>query len=292
MSLGKIEEGFYSSALIHIAELKAVKPELNEILEFYESTLNAQQEVELYFQPDLSIFDNDFFRGRNSEGLPLLMAEDIKADEDLFNKILEDIFRIIRNKREEAIPEPFDSCSLAGQQKVLIKSLMEDGFDIERLADDLKIDFPVFYFLIKNAFSPFISSYAEKLRELVDSRKWLRGCCPVCGREPLIVRLEEETGRRWLFCSLCHTEWLFRRLVCPFCENEDQELQRYFFVENDEEHRIDVCDKCKRYIKTIDTRKGGNVMSLFVENLATLELDIVAEKEGFEGGDIFLLKEK
>ncbi|MCK5570095.1 MAG: formate dehydrogenase accessory protein FdhE, partial [Spirochaetes bacterium] len=79
---------------------------------------------------------------------------------------------------------------------------------------------------------------------------------------------------------------------CPFCENDDQELLRYFFVENDEAHRIDVCDKCKRYIKTIDFRKGGSFMNLFVENLATLEMDIVADKEGFQGGDIFLSREK
>ena len=32
--MGKIEEGFYSSALLEIAELITAKPELNEILEF------------------------------------------------------------------------------------------------------------------------------------------------------------------------------------------------------------------------------------------------------------------
>jgi len=126
----------------------------------------------------------------------------------------------------------------------------------------------------------------------VDSGNWLRGYCPVCGREPLIVRLEEETGKRWLFCSLCHTGWVFKRMVCPFCENNDQESLRYFFVENDEAHRIDVCDKCKRYIKTIDSRKIEDVMNLFVENLSTLELDIVADKDGFRGGDIFPFREK
>ena len=45
-----------------------------------------------------------------------------------------------------------------------------------------------------------------------------------------------------------------------------------------------MCDKCKGYIKTIDIRKLGNKVNLFVENLATLELDIVAGKEGFKGG--------
>ena len=73
---------------------------------------------------------------------------------------------------------------------------------------------------------------------------------------------------------------------------EDQESLRYFFVENDLAHRIDVCDKCKRYIKTIDSRKTDNVMNLFVENLSTLALDIVANKEEFRGGGVALFREK
>jgi len=172
----------------------------------------------------------------------------------------------------------------------LIKGFMEDGTILERLASDLKIGYTIFYFLINQALSPFIADYAGKLGEIADSSKWLRGYCPICGKEPLIGRLEEETGRRWLFCTLCHTEWLFKRLVCPFCENDDQESLRYFFAEGDESHRIDVCDKCKRYIKTIDYRRMDNIMNLFVETLSTLALDIIADKEGFRGGDISLFR--
>ncbi len=281
-------EDFYSSALVQIAELKTVKPELKEILEFYESTLNAQKRVQSSFQSDLSVFDNDLFRGRNSKGLPLLRTEDIKIDPQLLDKILRDICQILRKKKKEAIPATFDSSSLAEQHRLLIEGLMEDGSILERLAGDFKINYTIFYFLINQALSPFIANYAEKLGETTDSSNWLRGYCPSCGREPLIGRLEEETGRKWLFCSLCHTEWLFKRLVCPFCENDDQESLRYFFAEDDEAHRIDVCDKCKRYIKTIDSRRMDNIRNLFVETLSALALDIVADKEGFRGGDISL----
>ncbi len=286
----KTEEDFYSLALVQIAELKTVKPELKEILEFYECTFNAQKKVQSSFQPDLSVSNNDLFRSRNSKGIPLLSPEDIKIDPHLLDKILRDIHQILRNKREEAIPATFNSSSLAEQHRLLIKGLMEDGSVLESLAGDLEIDYTIFYFLVNQALSPFIASYAEKLAEIADSNNWLRGYCPICGRESLIARLEEETGRRWLFCPLCHTEWLFKRLVCPFCENDDQESLRYFFAEGDEAHRIDVCDKCKRYIKTIDSRRMDNIMNLFVETLSTLALDIVADKEGFRGGDISLFR--
>lgn len=288
----KTGEDFYSSALIQITELKTEKPELNEILEFYEQVLKAQGQVKQSFQAGLGELDIECCKKRNHDGLPLLQSEDIEVDQDLLHKIVEEIHLIIHNKSAETLPASLNCASLVEQKKVLIKGLLEDEGVLERFADDLKINYPIFYFLVKHSFSPFISTYAEKLQEIVDSSNWLRGCCPVCGKEPLIARLEEETGTRTLFCSLCHSEWLFKRLACPFCENDDQENLRYFFVEDDEAHRIDVCDKCKRYIKTIDSRKIESVGNLFIEYLSTLALDIVADKEGFKGGDVSLFREK
>ena len=288
----KVEEDFYGLAITQIVELKTSKPELKEILDFYEATLNAQRQVNLSFQPDLSKLDIELCHKRNSESLPILKSEDIQIDHDLFDKLLEDIGRIIRSKKKEAMPVTLKCFSSDEQCALLLGGLMENGSVLEKLACEMKADFRVFYFLITQAFSPFLQSYAQKLRELIDFSGWLKGVCPICGKEPMIARLEKETGRRRLFCPLCHTEWLFKRLVCPFCENDNQESLRYFFVENDQAHRIDVCDKCKTYIKTIDSRKTDNVMNLFVENLSTLALDIVADKEGFQGGGVALFREK
>jgi len=50
--------------------------------------------------------------------------------------------------------------------------------------------------------------------------------CPACGELPQVamLRSEGEGGKRWLLCSLCSTEWEFRRLLCPNCGEEDQDL--------------------------------------------------------------------
>ena len=58
-----------------------------------------------------------------------------------------------------------------------------------------------------------------------------------------------------------------------------------FLEQEKSPYRIDVCEQCKRYIKTLDERKGGDEKRAFipsVEDLATMYLDIVAEKEGYE----------
>lgn len=284
--LAKRGEDFYSKALAQIADIKPLNPELYEIFEFYESTLKAQREVYLLFNPDLNDIDHDLCRTRNSEGLSCLKAEDFKPDANLVKKIVHKTIKIVRKKNKDVVPSGFNSGSLQGQEKEIIKGLVEDISVLEKMAGELQIDFPVFYFLIKTGFSPFMTGYAEKLLETVEFNKWQGGGCPVCGSEPLIARLDEEAGKRWMFCSMCHTEWAHKRLVCPFCENDDHESLRYFYVENDEARRVDVCDKCKRYIKTIDFRKVDRVLNPFVENISTLALDIVAETEGFRGADI------
>src|SRR5262249_12169646 len=48
--------------------------------------------------------------------------------------------------------------------------------------------------------------------------------CPVCAELPVaaVLRPEGEGGKRSLVCSLCFTEWPFRRLLCPNCGEEDQ----------------------------------------------------------------------
>lgn len=73
------------------------------------------------------------------------------------------------------------------------------------------------------------------------------------------------------------------RLKCPFCSNDDQKTLRYFFTDEDDPHRVYVCDRCKRYLKTVDQRKMENPedLDLVWENLSTLSMDLVAQKEGF-----------
>ncbi len=282
----KDQEDFYQQAVRQIEEIKVANPELSEVLEFHCSILTAQREIGLSFKPDLRAFNTEEYLSRNSKGFALLEAKDIKIDRSLLNGLLENLRLTIQKAREEAIPADFEAHALSDQDTLLIRGVIEMRSILKEMAAEAQIEYDVFQLLAEQAISPFISRYAEELAGSINQSKWLRGYCPMCGKEPAISKLEEESGRRWLFCPLCHTEWLFKRLACPFCENDNQQSLRYFFVENDEVHRVDVCDRCKRYIKTIDCRQINRRINMFAENLSTLALDIVAEKEGFqrEGG--------
>jgi FdhE protein len=291
--LKKIKGDFYELVLGQVVDLKTSKDELKEVLEFYEAILKAQRQTKLAFKVDLSHFDTKSSQHRNSQGLPFLRPEDVQIDQDLFAALLENIGQIIQSKTKKAVSATLKKTYLDGQWETLLRGLMEEGPDLERTAGEKKIDLALFSFLVVQSFSPFLENYAERLKGQIDLSSWLRGYCPVCGGEPLMARLEKETGKKWLFCWLCHSEWLFRRLECPFCGNNSQESLRYFYLEDEKAYRVDVCDRCKRYTKTVDARKTESIRSLFVEDLATLPLDMVAEKEGFvsRGGISFLGRE-
>ena len=287
--MDKTKDNFYGCALDQIADLKLARDDLKEVLEFYEATLKAQREIKLAFEVDLSDFDTQVGRSRNAQGLPFLKPDDIHIDQDLFDAILKKVGKIIQSKTKKPISLALNKTGMDVRWETLLGDLMEDSSSLKEIAQDKKIDFTLLSFLVFQSFSPFLESYAEHLKDHIKLGDWLRGYCPFCGREPLMAKLDKETGRRWLFCSLCRTEWPFRRLECPFCGNNNQKSLRYFYSKDEEAYRVDVCDRCKRYTKTIDARKAESLRNLFVEDLVTLLLDIVAEKEGFVSrGGIFL----
>jgi FdhE protein len=72
------------------------------------------------------------------------------------------------------------------------------------------------------------------------------------------------------------------RIKCPFCGNEEQQTLAYFSIEGEERYRVDVCNECKRYIKTVDFRETREEANLDVEDIATLHLDMLANEEGYE----------
>jgi FdhE protein len=106
--------------------------------------------------------------------------------------------------------------------------------------------------------------------------------CPVCGARPqvAVLRPESDGGKRFLVCSFCATEWEFRRILCPMCGEVDyQKLPRYS-VEEMSAVRVEACDTCKYYLKSVDMTVDGLAVPL-VDEVATAALDVWAIDQGF-----------
>ena len=106
--------------------------------------------------------------------------------------------------------------------------------------------------------------------------------CPVCGARPqvAVLRPEGDGGKRFLVCSFCSTEWEFRRILCPVCgEVDHQKLPRYS-AEDFAAVRVEACDTCKYYLKSVDMTVDGLAVPL-VDEVATAALDVWAMDQGF-----------
>ena len=112
----------------------------------------------------------------------------------------------------------------------------------------------------------------------------MKNYCPVCGGKPDLAYLEEKEGARWLVCSICDTEWLFKRLECPYCSNNEQTKLAYY-TDDAGVYRLYVCDECKKYIKTVDKRAYNRNIIFPVERVITLDIDNQARNEGYEPGN-------
>jgi FdhE protein len=106
--------------------------------------------------------------------------------------------------------------------------------------------------------------------------------CPFCGSKPqvAVLRPEGDGGKKSLVCSLCSTEWNFRRLLCPNCGEENKDHLPIFAAPEFDYVRIDACDTCQTYIKSIDLTKNGNAIPM-VDELATLSLNLWAQENNY-----------
>ena len=106
--------------------------------------------------------------------------------------------------------------------------------------------------------------------------------CPLCAARPqvAVLRPEGDGGKRFLVCSFCLTEWEFRRVLCPVCEETDhQKLPRYA-AEGITSTRVEACETCKHYLKSVDMTVDGHANPV-VADIATAPLDMWAAEQGF-----------
>jgi FdhE protein len=106
--------------------------------------------------------------------------------------------------------------------------------------------------------------------------------CPRCAALPVAAVLREEGhgAKRSLLCSICLHEWECLRMLCPACGEQDFDKLPIFTAEQFVHVRIDGCDSCHRYIKTIDLTKDGLAVPC-VDDLASVSLDLWARERGY-----------
>ncbi len=115
--------------------------------------------------------------------------------------------------------------------------------------------------------------------------------CPFCKRKPGlgVLRPLGDGGQRSLVCSFCLAEWEFRRIVCPACGEENHAKLPVYTADELKHVRVEACDSCRSYIKTVDMTKSGRAEPV-VDEMAAIPLDLWAAEQGYAKLQLNLLQ--
>ena len=99
---------------------------------------------------------------------------------------------------------------------------------------------------------------------------------PLCS----VLRPEGDGGKRSLVCAVCFTDWEFNRIRCPNCGEEDERKLPVHTAEQIGWVRVEACDSCRSYLKSIDLTKNGLAVPE-VDEVAAVALDVWAAEQGY-----------
>ena len=271
-----------------IEDYKSANPHYTELLDIMADILILREEYRNSMKDPIFCVEENLITKKMEGGLPLIdfmgKEYDLTRPKEYFNSLIsiaekrmpelaQNIIDIIKSQQfdwEKMIRASFDhKTEETDAQELLAGREAEENIDLIDL-------------FTEESLRPELESIAEKYGEIIEKSNWSEGYCPVCGKEPKIGEIRgEEEGKRYLFCHQCGFKWYFHRIKCPFCGNEEQHSLAYFELEGEERYRVDVCNKCRRYIKTVELPKSSEEPNLDVEDIATLHLDMIAYDEGY-----------
>ncbi|HYK37857.1 formate dehydrogenase accessory protein FdhE [Alloacidobacterium sp.] len=116
--------------------------------------------------------------------------------------------------------------------------------------------------------------------------------CPHCGFTILCsIAREEGMGRkRSGQCSLCSSEWAVARLGCLRCGEQRASNLPVFSFDAWMHIRVEACDSCGGYLKSIDMTKDAAALPL-PDDIASSAVNIWAFEQGYQsiGNSLFRL---
>ncbi len=270
-------------------KLAELRPAYADILTFYAGVFVAQEKNKGEIALDPIQLSPETIAHRLQEGLPLVEVSKLRFDTAAGASLITQICRLIATHgteiqdSAEKIAEALDRREFEPQQ--LFKGLLEDqDAYLPTTADRIGVDRKHLAFIGYHSIQPAVELCAVQLATHLDTDTVRRRSgCPICGSTPGLALLAHE-GRRVLCCSFCRHQWRAPRVFCALCENTRAGQLHYFFSEEEKDLRVDVCDHCRQYLKSVDTRELTRPVFPPLEQVASLHLDMIAAEKGYASG--------
>lgn len=272
--------------LQRLETLRKLRPQYAEIYDFYTGLCRFQQQHQSqWLHCDIDLND---WEPRRQAGFPLLSGDAVQIDtpagERFVIALIDSLIALGQEGKVELqkIAQAISAGTLS-IDRLLIACLEKDRAPLEATAASLETPSALLEYVCSTSLAFGLQQWREiTTQPLFDG--WQEGYCPICGGIPAMGELVGDEGKKQLHCSICATGWSVTRLKCSYCGNEESDSLEYFTAEGDTGYRVDLCRKCSCYLKVVDSRELGEDLPMDVEDLNTLHLDLLAQKEGFAKG--------
>ena len=250
----------WTKRLDRAAELADRNPHAREVLAFYSRILEFQSRV----------YDATQVRDIPATGDPDGLRASLNLDEAA--RYFLELAALVQKSGPTKLAE--DACRLRGSSGAQLRRLLEQRL----VASDLPDDGGSFFARV------LLQPQAERIAQAADAggQQVFGNQCPYCQSDPqlAVIRPEGDGGKRLLLCSFCQTEWEFRRILCPSCGEEHNDNLPRYSAEGIAAVRVEACDVCKRYLKSVDLTVDGLAVPV-VDEIATAPLDLWAVEHGY-----------
>jgi FdhE protein len=282
----KPDDGKASDPLIR--DLRAVvqrSPDLREAVKLYEIVLPLLRDAEGHVAPvSLTI---DQVRAKLARGTPLLQGVELELDRDKMNELMLLLAVALESdggknwRQYRRIRRALEEGRLNAD--TLFASVTADSDAVVASAvGNFQVDPGLIRALAYNALKPAMRLLCSQLTPLVDGIPWDRGYCFLCGSGAVLGELQDHQLHKHLRCGQCGADWTFLRLRCNYCGNDDHHTLSLLYPDPwDGKLWVEVCDRCKGYLKVIVSFTPTPADHLPIEDLTTLHLDYIAQAQGY-----------
>ncbi len=261
-------------------------------VDFFKALETWQNEQQVKLRKSYTPAELDVLKIIADTKRPVMQSTDFAWNSNHFKELYQDFLQFLGSRRPETsavtdkIRAGLDQLDF---ELVPVKILEEDQDYFAQLANSLEVPLELLIFSADHALRPIIRLWAAPYHHTITEAGFdlldITTTCPFCGAKSRFSRIRAADGRRYMFCDRCFSEWETRNLYCVHCGNNDPHTIQFLTVENDMAYQIYTCEKCQGYIKTYDERQKGNTTDLFIANMETVYLDMLAREQGFTSHD-------
>ncbi len=220
-------------------------------------------------------------------GDPLITLVQPVIEPALFAAVLTDLAGLFASQRQEGKVFAAALSDASEAERVSLAADLLDGRGPSAWALAHNVDEELVATLAGLALQPFMARFAKAVATGAPLTMWRQTACPVCGSAADVCRIDPD-NLRFLHCPQCDTQWEHHRMTCAVCDTDDVKKVNILTLDELAPWRVEVCDVCGGYIKTLDQRHGGHLampkVDLYLEDARTLQLDLIAEQEGYRRG--------